>query len=184
MKNEIFPHTFSRPFLDCMHQLFFRPKYVWFPVHLKGPMIPDPSGQLAELIVYITSTRVDLYSHQILLSDSNKIYCALRTIRPVQLAVMEWMYAGLWTVDNLSTMFKLFDLHVEIVLNFCTETCFILRKCALGPNPLRVLVTVGKFIKKKSTLNSKEPTSYDKNFDGLLWEEMVSMLGNNGHVRW
>ena len=46
-----------------MPQLFFRPKYVWFPVHLKGPMIPDPSGQLAELI---TSTRVDLYSHQIL----------------------------------------------------------------------------------------------------------------------
>ena len=52
-----------------MPQLFFRPKYVWFPIHLKGPMIPDPSGQLAELIVYITSTRVDLYSHQILLSD-------------------------------------------------------------------------------------------------------------------
>ena len=50
-----------------MPQLFFRPKYVWFPIHLKGPMIPDPSGQLAELIVQITSTRVDLYSHQILL---------------------------------------------------------------------------------------------------------------------
>ena len=50
-----------------MPQLFFRPKYVWFPVHLKGPMIPDPSGQLAELIVWIISTRVDLYSHQILL---------------------------------------------------------------------------------------------------------------------
>ena len=49
-----------------MPQLFFRPKYVWFPIHLKGPMIPGPSGQLAELIVYITSTRVDLYSHQIL----------------------------------------------------------------------------------------------------------------------
>ena len=30
-------------------------------------MIPDPSGQLAELIVHIASTRVDLYSHQILL---------------------------------------------------------------------------------------------------------------------
>ena len=29
--------------------------------------MPDPSGQLAELIFYITSTRVDLYSHQILL---------------------------------------------------------------------------------------------------------------------
>ena len=40
---------------------------MWFPVHLKGPMIPDPSGQLAELIVYITFTRVDLYSHQSLL---------------------------------------------------------------------------------------------------------------------
>ena len=40
-----------RPFLDCMPQLFFRPKYVWFPSHLKGQMIPDPSGQLAELIV-------------------------------------------------------------------------------------------------------------------------------------
>ena len=30
-------------------------------------MIPDHSGQLADLIVYITSTRVDLFSHQILL---------------------------------------------------------------------------------------------------------------------
>ena len=51
-----------------MPWLFFRPKYVWFPVHLYGHVIPDPSGQLAELIVYITSTRVDLYSHQILFS--------------------------------------------------------------------------------------------------------------------
>ena len=50
--------------------LFFRPKYVWFPVHLWGPEIPDPSGQLAELIVYITTTRVDLYSHQILLNSA------------------------------------------------------------------------------------------------------------------
>ena len=37
--------------LKTMPQLFFRPKYVWFPVHSKGPMIPDPSGHLAELIV-------------------------------------------------------------------------------------------------------------------------------------
>ena len=43
--------------------------YVWFPVHLYSPVIPDPSGQLAELIVYITSTKVDLYSHQILLNQ-------------------------------------------------------------------------------------------------------------------
>ena len=58
------PSHILKTILDCMPQLFFRPKYGWFPVHLKGPMIPDPSGQLAELIVYITSTRVDLYSHQ------------------------------------------------------------------------------------------------------------------------
>ena len=53
-----------------MPQLFFSSKYVWFPVHLKGHVIPDPSGQLAELIAHITSTRVDLYSHQILLHPS------------------------------------------------------------------------------------------------------------------
>ena len=47
--------------------VIFRRKYVWFPVHLWGPVIPDPSGQLAELFVNITSTRVDLNSHQILL---------------------------------------------------------------------------------------------------------------------
>ena len=29
-----------------MPQLFFRPKYVWFPVHLKGPVIPAPRSQL------------------------------------------------------------------------------------------------------------------------------------------
>ena len=52
-----------------MPHLFYRPKYVWFSVHLQGPVIPDPSGQLGKLIVYITSTRVDLYSDQILLAD-------------------------------------------------------------------------------------------------------------------
>ena len=40
MKNTVFPHKFWRPFLDCMPQLFFRPEYVWFPVHLKGLLIP------------------------------------------------------------------------------------------------------------------------------------------------
>ena len=54
-----------------MPPLFLRPKYVWFPVNLKGAVIPDPSGQLAELIVYITSTRVYLYSHQILFATLN-----------------------------------------------------------------------------------------------------------------
>ena len=40
MKNTVFPHKFWRPFLDCMPQLFFRSQYVWFPVHLKGHLIP------------------------------------------------------------------------------------------------------------------------------------------------
>ena len=50
-----------------MPQLFFKHKYVWFPVHLRGPEITDPSGQFADLIVYKTSAREVLYSHQILL---------------------------------------------------------------------------------------------------------------------
>ena len=73
-----------------MPKLFFRPKYVWFPIHLKGPMIPDPSGQLAELIVYITSTRVDLYSHQILLLSNNLfMQTTKQTSRPSLLAICE-----------------------------------------------------------------------------------------------
>ena len=40
MTNTVFPNKFWRPFLDCMPQLFFRPQYVWFPVHLKGHLIP------------------------------------------------------------------------------------------------------------------------------------------------
>ena len=40
MKNTVFPHKFWRPFLDCMPQLFFRPQYVWFAVHLKGHLTP------------------------------------------------------------------------------------------------------------------------------------------------
>ena len=38
--------------IACL-KLFLRPQYVWFPEHLLGPVIPDPCGQLAELIVYI-----------------------------------------------------------------------------------------------------------------------------------
>ena len=38
--------------------VIFRPKYVWFP---------------AELIVYITSTRVDMYSQHILLNHQQRI---------------------------------------------------------------------------------------------------------------
>ena len=34
VKNTIFLHTFWRPFLDCMAQLFSRPQYVWFLAYL------------------------------------------------------------------------------------------------------------------------------------------------------
>ena len=61
------PSQILKTIFGLYASVIFRPKYVWFPVHLRGPEIPDPCGQLAELIVYITSTRVDLYSHQILL---------------------------------------------------------------------------------------------------------------------
>ena len=33
--------------------VIFRPEYVWFLAHLWGPVIPNYSGQLTELIVYI-----------------------------------------------------------------------------------------------------------------------------------
>ena len=59
-------HIFEEYFWIACLSYFFRTNYVWFPVYFKGNVIPDPSGQLAELIVYITSTRVDLYSQQIL----------------------------------------------------------------------------------------------------------------------
>ena len=33
--------------------VIFKPQYVWSLTHLQGPEIPDSSGRLAELIVYI-----------------------------------------------------------------------------------------------------------------------------------
>ena len=68
-EHDIRSHIFKTNF-GLHASVIFRPKYVWFPVHLQGHVIPDPSGQLAELIVYISSTKVDLYSHQILLPTS------------------------------------------------------------------------------------------------------------------
>ena len=59
------PSNFEYHFWIACPSYFLNPNMCGFQ-YLKGPEIPDPSGQLAELIVYITSTRVDLYSHQIL----------------------------------------------------------------------------------------------------------------------
>ena len=49
----IIPSQILQTVLDCMPRLFFRLKYVWFPVHLGADLIPNSSGQLAELIVHI-----------------------------------------------------------------------------------------------------------------------------------
>ena len=84
--------------------VILRPKYVWFPVHSQGPVIPDPSGQLAEVIVYITSTREDLYSHQMLLCPYHDVI-----IRVVFGQPQEWGYVRLSalyvrTFNNISTV--------------------------------------------------------------------------------
>ena len=60
MKNSICPHKFWRPVLDCMPQLYFIPKYVWFLVHVYAGLSPNSSGQFTYLVVY--STAVDLQS--------------------------------------------------------------------------------------------------------------------------
>ena len=60
------PSYILKTLIGLHASVIFRLKYVRFPVHLKGPVIPDPSGQLAKPIIHITSTRVHLYSHQIL----------------------------------------------------------------------------------------------------------------------
>ena len=136
------PSHIWRPFLDCKPQLFFRPKYVWFPVHLKGPMIPDPSGQLAALIVYITSTRVDLYSHQILLhviilvtqawQELEKVVCvclAISMIRSKSLVLHTYfkLYdGGQFELLNLGLQFiSLFIVCMAILINFLAVDNFI-----------------------------------------------------------
>ena len=67
MKNTTLPHKLWKPFWIACLSYFFRPQYVWFPVHLYTGLLPDSSGQLAENY----STRVDLYSHEILLGDAS-----------------------------------------------------------------------------------------------------------------
>ena len=124
MKNKIFPHTFWRPFLDCMPQLFFRPKYVWFPIPLKGPMIPDPSRQLAELIVYITSTRVDLYSHQILLDLWH------HTLVNIECNYNNFYYTPVWKTDvlcrgNVRPSVHVFRMFLQHALRYQFETWYI-----------------------------------------------------------
>ena len=53
---------------------------MWFIAHLYVPLVPNSSGQLAELIFFFYySTRIDLYSHQILFINITRLnitqYC-------------------------------------------------------------------------------------------------------------
>ena len=52
-EEQFMPSHILKTIFGLHASVIFRPKYVWF-------QIPDPSGQLAELNVYITSTRVYL----------------------------------------------------------------------------------------------------------------------------
>ena len=47
------PSKILKTIFNCMSQLFFRSQYVWFLVHLYVSLLPNPRGQLAELIVHI-----------------------------------------------------------------------------------------------------------------------------------
>ena len=81
MNNTILTHTFWIPFLDCCY--FLDPNMCGFQYIGR---VPDPSGQLAELIAYINSTRVNLYSHQILFPPYPSGFlhlCSYYTIAPV-----------------------------------------------------------------------------------------------------
>ena len=96
MKNTIFPHKFWRPFwIACLS--YFSPQYVSFLVHLYVAVIPNSSGQLAELNCLYYSARADLYSHQIQWSTSCAgISCNSKTIAvslvPSLLAALIWWY--------------------------------------------------------------------------------------------
>ena len=47
------PSQIWKTILDCMPHVIFRPQYVWFLSHFYIDKIPNSSGQLAELIIYI-----------------------------------------------------------------------------------------------------------------------------------
>ena len=47
------PSQFLKTIFGLHASVIFLPKYVWFSEHLYGHVIPNSSGQLAELIVYI-----------------------------------------------------------------------------------------------------------------------------------
>ena len=81
-------------------------------------MIPDPNGQLAELIVYITSTRVDLYSHQILLT-------AYHIMRPHSSKIRDIIYSmdlcHYGSAIRSSKVFRWWQSNAENIFNIFIE---------------------------------------------------------------
>ena len=84
--------------------VIFIPKYV---CGFQSPVMPDPGGQLAELIAYVTSTRVDLYSHQMLL---------IHRVCPAS----QWK-----TIEKLFTISENDIIHIaDNYRLFCLPSCF------------------------------------------------------------
>ena len=54
-KNEehYIPSQILKPIFGLRASIIYKPQFVWFPIHLYGPKIPNSSRQLAELIVSI-----------------------------------------------------------------------------------------------------------------------------------
>ena len=81
MKNMIFPHKFWRSRLDCMSQLFLDPNICGFQYISTRSFDPKLWWSIGRTNCSYHSTRVDLYSHQILLSEGQKVSRYLKPIR-------------------------------------------------------------------------------------------------------
>ena len=75
VKNTIFTHKFWRPFLIAKLSYFFRPKYYGFWYFSSQILVVDCRTNCSYHF-----TRVDLYSHQVLLIRSHQHGCSLQII--------------------------------------------------------------------------------------------------------
>ena len=110
MKNTVFPHKFWRPFLDCMPQLFFRPQYVWFLVHLKGHLIPLC---YETLVVNWQNWLFTLFHQSRSVLSPNPIQaitpmCSQETARKTQIWPVSFRQIGAKNKENQHTVTKIF----------------------------------------------------------------------------